>query len=121
MTKEQLRALRASTGLTQAEFGSALHLSGAFIGEMERGEKPIEPRTAKLAQLIFGKRVTIGKFGERFAVILSSSGGGFGSPPTRIHEVQPTTYPSPQEALVAATAIAEANGWAFVGAPGMGV
>jgi len=111
MTKEQFRALRKGAGLTQAEYGAALHLSGAYIGELERGEKTLEPRTADLARLMFGKRVTTGKFGDRFVVIVSETATG--SPPHRIHNIQPTTYATSQEALVAGRAIAEANGWTF--------
>jgi transcriptional regulator with XRE-family HTH domain len=45
MQGDELKALRKRAGLTQAELGDALDLTGAYVGEMERGEKKIERRT----------------------------------------------------------------------------
>ena len=44
-TGEQLRAARTELGLTQAALAEKLALTGTFIGLMERGSNPIEPRT----------------------------------------------------------------------------
>jgi XRE family transcriptional regulator, regulator of sulfur utilization len=38
---QRLRALRKQRGLSQERLGSKSHLSGKFIGEVERGEKSI--------------------------------------------------------------------------------
>lgn len=46
MQPSDLRALRKSAKMTQAELGEAIGLTQGYIGEMERGEKPIEKRTA---------------------------------------------------------------------------
>ncbi|WP_343526783.1 helix-turn-helix transcriptional regulator [Sphingomonas sp.] len=45
MQGHELRALRKSMGMTQGQLAAALGFSHGFIGEMERGEKAIEPRT----------------------------------------------------------------------------
>lgn len=45
LTGPQLRAMRKAAGLSMAELGAKVGLSGPFIGEMERGEKGIELRT----------------------------------------------------------------------------
>lgn len=45
MQGQELRALRKSMGMTQGQLASALGFSQGFIGEMERDEKAIEPRT----------------------------------------------------------------------------
>jgi DNA-binding XRE family transcriptional regulator len=44
-TPEKLRAARNELGMTQAALGDKVALSGTFIGLMERGANPIEPRT----------------------------------------------------------------------------
>lgn len=41
----KLKAARAGLGLTQSALADRLGLTGAFIGMMERDDKPIEPRT----------------------------------------------------------------------------
>lgn len=46
MQPHELKSLRKEMNLRQAGLAKALGLSAAFIGMMERGEKPIEPRTA---------------------------------------------------------------------------
>lgn len=45
MQPEQLKAIRKALGLTQAELAEQLGLSMNFVSMMERGDKPIEPRT----------------------------------------------------------------------------
>jgi transcriptional regulator with XRE-family HTH domain len=45
MQGQELRALRKSMGMTQGQLAAALGFSQGFIGEMERDEKAIEPRT----------------------------------------------------------------------------
>lgn len=46
MNEVELRKIRKSMNLSQAALAQALGLTPQFIGMMERGEKPIEPRTA---------------------------------------------------------------------------
>lgn len=41
----ELKALRKAAKLTQGQLADAIGLSQGFIGEMERGEKPVEKRT----------------------------------------------------------------------------
>ena len=45
MQGQELRSLRKAMGMTQGQLAAALAFSQGFIGEMERGEKAIEPRT----------------------------------------------------------------------------
>ncbi|MBO9377934.1 helix-turn-helix domain-containing protein [Sphingomonas histidinilytica] len=45
MQPDDLKRLRKAAGMTQGELAERLGLSQGFIGEMERGEKPIEART----------------------------------------------------------------------------
>ena len=49
MQSGELKAIRKELGLTQDEMGAALGLTKTFIGMMERGDKPIERRTALAA------------------------------------------------------------------------
>lgn len=46
MQPEELKILRKSAGYTQGELGDAIGLSRVTIGLMERGDAPIEKRTA---------------------------------------------------------------------------
>ena len=115
MTAAALRDIRKQAGLTQAQFAEVLHLSPAFVGEMERGEKAIEPRTADLAVWSLNHRVTVGTFGDRFVVILSEPIRGV---PGRSHRVMPGTYGKCLEAEAAAeTFCAENPGWRYVKRP----
>lgn len=45
MQPDELKQLRRAAGLTQGQLAEMVGLSLGFIGEMERGEKPIERRT----------------------------------------------------------------------------
>lgn len=47
-----LRQIRKSLGWTLAEFGDVIGLSGPFVSSMERGERPVERRTALAAHLM---------------------------------------------------------------------
>lgn len=46
MDGTEVRARRKALGLSQAEFGARLGVTGDFIGRVERGAAAIEPRTA---------------------------------------------------------------------------
>lgn len=46
MQGNELRECRKSLGLTQEQLAETLGLTQTYIGLMERGAKPIEPRTA---------------------------------------------------------------------------
>jgi transcriptional regulator with XRE-family HTH domain len=46
MDGAEVKSRRKALGLSQAEFGAKLGLSGDFIGRVERGAEPITPRTA---------------------------------------------------------------------------
>jgi len=45
MQPEELKALRKSVGWSQAEMAEAIGMSRVLIGQMERGQAPIEKRT----------------------------------------------------------------------------
>lgn len=49
----ELKAARQELGMTQQELAEALGLTPQFIGMMERGEKPIEQRTALAVRQIY--------------------------------------------------------------------
>lgn len=55
LTGPQLRAMRKAAGLSMAELGAKVGLSGPFIGEMERGEKGIELRTELAVRYVLEK------------------------------------------------------------------
>lgn len=46
MQADELKTARKALGLTQAELGEAIGMTGTSIGLMERGAAPIEKRTA---------------------------------------------------------------------------
>lgn len=46
MTGEQLQALRKAAKMSQAELAEAIGMARETIGQMERGQAPIERRTA---------------------------------------------------------------------------
>ncbi len=46
MQGTELKAMRTSAGMSQAELGDAIGMSRETIGQMERGQAPIELRTA---------------------------------------------------------------------------
>lgn len=52
MQPEELKALRASVGLTQQQLADALGMSRKMIVEMEGGKSPIERRTELAARYI---------------------------------------------------------------------
>lgn len=56
MQAEELRALRKRAGLTQGQLAEVVGLSQGYIGEMERGEKPIEKRTELAVLFVTGHR-----------------------------------------------------------------
>jgi transcriptional regulator with XRE-family HTH domain len=115
MDAEEFRSLRKAAGLTQAGFARVLHLTPAFVGEMERREKAIEPRTAELARWSLGRRISVGTFGERYTVVLSQPTVGS---PGRSHTVLPQTYGSYAEAEARAQAFCDVNaGWSYVKRP----
>ncbi len=47
-TPEQVRALRHKLGLTQAVFAALIGYSKNHIAQVERGERPIHPRMARI-------------------------------------------------------------------------
>ncbi len=112
MQGSELRDLRKQAGLTQAEFGAALHISGAYVGELERGEKPIPPATADLALLLFAHRVSVARFGEKFAVVLTEPKRG--TPPGRVHTIHAPVQENEAEAIAAARALGARPGWRYV-------
>lgn len=52
MQGDELRSIRRGLGWTIAQMSQVLGLSETFVGQMERGQKPIEPRTALAARYI---------------------------------------------------------------------
>lgn len=49
MQGDELRTIRKTLGLTLAGMADALGMSETMVGQMERGQKPIERRTALAA------------------------------------------------------------------------
>jgi transcriptional regulator with XRE-family HTH domain len=57
MQPEELKGFRKFMRLTQGEFAAMLGLSQGYIGELERGEKPLDGRTLiEVNRLILAKR-----------------------------------------------------------------
>ena len=46
MQGDELKAIRIALGFTQRQMADAFDMSSTFIGLMERGERPIDRRTA---------------------------------------------------------------------------
>ncbi|WP_416463165.1 helix-turn-helix domain-containing protein [Sphingomonas sp. VDB2] len=49
MQAEDLKSKRLDMGLSQADFADAIGVSRVLLGQMERGQAPIEKRTAMAA------------------------------------------------------------------------
>lgn len=52
MTGEELRAIRKSLGLNQTNFGKELDFTQTYVGQLERGERPINRRTELAAHYL---------------------------------------------------------------------
>ena len=52
MTADKLRALRERLGFTQSQLADALGMHANTVACMERGEKPISPRTVAALELL---------------------------------------------------------------------
>ncbi|GLT00146.1 hypothetical protein GCM10007897_15300 [Sphingobium jiangsuense] len=52
MQPDELKELRKALGLSQQEFADALGVSRVLVGQMERGQAPIERRTALAARYL---------------------------------------------------------------------
>lgn len=52
MQGEDLKAMRTKAGVTREALEDALGLTVGYVGRMERGEKPIEKRTAIAARCV---------------------------------------------------------------------
>jgi len=72
MQGSELRAIRKTLGLTLAGMAQKLGLSEKFVGMMERGQAPIEERTAVAVEALIGGplRVTVGTFEDRYVLIV---------------------------------------------------
>lgn len=55
MQGEELKAIRQEIGWRQHEMATELGMTTTFIGMMERGERPIEARTALAARQLFNE------------------------------------------------------------------
>lgn len=56
MQGSDLKAIRQQLGMSQSEFADALDMTGTFVGMMERGDRPIEHRTALAARQLLNER-----------------------------------------------------------------
>lgn len=52
MQGEQLRSIRKDLGWTIAEMAKQLGMSETYVGQMKRGQKPIERRTELAARYL---------------------------------------------------------------------
>ncbi len=115
MHGSELRSIRKALGKKQAEFGALLGISAGYIGELERGEKQIDLRTARAIRLLQmeaeAMRVSVGTFGDKYVVILSERIEGL---PGRSHKVQSPAYDEWEDALQAALHLAKEHGTHFV-------
>lgn len=73
MQGDELKRLRTARGLDQSKVADALGLSRVFVGMMERDQKPIEPRTALAARLLYDRydvqRVEAGDYQGWYMVV----------------------------------------------------
>lgn len=51
MQPDELKRLRKRAGLSQGQLAQKIGLSLGYVGEMERGEKPIDFRTAEVVRI----------------------------------------------------------------------
>lgn len=58
MQGSELKAIREALGWGQRKFADEIGMTQTFIGMMERGERPIEPRTALAAKYLFDRKST---------------------------------------------------------------
>lgn len=69
MTGPDLRSIRESFGMDQAEFAAAVGLAGAWanvtISKMERGIRPVNPLVARCAELMVENRRLRGRSHKR--------------------------------------------------------
>jgi DNA-binding XRE family transcriptional regulator len=56
MQGDEMKAIRTELGMTQGEFADAIGVTPTFVGMMERGDKPIEKRTALAARQLYNER-----------------------------------------------------------------
>ena len=52
ITPEELRAIRKGLGWTLERMAAEIGMSETYVGQMERGQKPIERRTALAARYL---------------------------------------------------------------------
>ena len=52
MTRTDLRATRAALGFTQQQLADAIGMHPNTVACMERGDKPISPRTAAAVEML---------------------------------------------------------------------
>ena len=52
MQGDELRAMRKALGMSQQELADAIGMSRKAVGEMERGDAPIEKRTGMAVRLL---------------------------------------------------------------------
>jgi DNA-binding XRE family transcriptional regulator len=55
MQPDELKALRKDAGMTQDELAEAIGVSRVLIGQMERGQAPIEKRTGLAVRYVVKK------------------------------------------------------------------
>lgn len=75
MQGSEMRGLRKTMGLSQAELADAISLTPKFVGMMERGEAPIDPRTAMAVQRLGLARLSEEELRKRFRQAFDTAGG----------------------------------------------
>lgn len=73
MQGDELKARRKALGLSQKELADAIGMSRKSVGEMERGDAPIEQRTAMATRLLYDRydvqRVEAGEHAGWYMVV----------------------------------------------------
>jgi transcriptional regulator with XRE-family HTH domain len=102
MRGSQLKELRKASGLTQAHVAQLLGLTAAYIGELEREEKRIDPRLAGRIKAHIPARIDVGysRALSGWTVTLVTPNPA-GATPGRAHEVM-GRYEGKEEALAVA-------------------
>jgi transcriptional regulator with XRE-family HTH domain len=98
MQGDEMKSIRREAGMTQEEFGTMLGVTGRYVGMMENGEKLIDDRTADHLHLLARERISIGQFGDKFVVVVTSPMIGL---PGRSSFVLPELHDTVDEAEIA--------------------
>lgn len=101
MQGDELKALRKQAGLTQIELAKVLDLSPTWVGQMERGDVAIEPRTEKVIDGLIRTRIDV-SYSEalgKWVVAIIKPGATFAGREHHLIAAKPTEHEAREIAL----------------------